>query len=112
MNARDTTLRPFTYRASDAELDDLRGVFSDAPAREGDDERSVAGRAAGDSGKAHALLGDAVRLAQGRSQVELLPELITEIDGLDIRFHPRHVEAADALPLLITHGWPDPCFTT
>lgn len=35
-----------------------------------------------------------------------LPQFITEIDGCDIHFvHVRSPEA-DAMPLLITHGWP------
>jgi hypothetical protein len=32
------------------------------------------------------LLGDGVRLAQGRGETEGLPHFITEIDGLDIHF--------------------------
>ncbi|TQM30825.1 pimeloyl-ACP methyl ester carboxylesterase [Nocardia bhagyanarayanae] len=36
-----------------------------------------------------------------------LPQFITEIDGLDVHF--VHVESPepDALPLLLTHGWPN-----
>src|SRR4029450_4958434 len=35
-----------------------------------------------------------------------LPQFVTEIDGVDIHF--IHVRSAheDALPLIITHGWP------
>jgi len=40
------------------------------------------------------------------SRLNALPQFMTEIDGLDIHF--IHVESAheNALPLIITHGWP------
>ena len=34
------------------------------------------------------------------------PQGVTEIDGLDIHFIHRRSERPDAIPLLITHGWP------
>jgi len=44
----------------------------------------------------------------GRVEARLnaLPQFVTEIDGVDIHF--IHVESshADALPLIMTHGWP------
>ena len=40
------------------------------------------------------------------AKLQALPNFITEIDGLDIHF--IHVRSAhqDALPLIVTHGWP------
>ena len=35
-----------------------------------------------------------------------LPHLITEIDGVDIHFIHVRSEHEDALPLIVTHGWP------
>jgi pimeloyl-ACP methyl ester carboxylesterase len=35
-----------------------------------------------------------------------LPQFITEIDGLDIHFIHVRSKHADALPLIVTHGWP------
>ena len=35
-----------------------------------------------------------------------LPNFITEIDGLDIHFIHVRSAHADALPLIVTHGWP------
>ena len=35
-----------------------------------------------------------------------LPQFITEIDGLDIHFIHVRSEHQDALPLIVTHGWP------
>ena len=35
-----------------------------------------------------------------------LPNFITEIDGLDIHFIHVRSQHQDALPLIVTHGWP------
>ncbi|MCB1748856.1 MAG: alpha/beta fold hydrolase [Gammaproteobacteria bacterium] len=35
-----------------------------------------------------------------------LPQFITEIDGLDIQFIHLRSKHADALPMVMTHGWP------
>jgi pimeloyl-ACP methyl ester carboxylesterase len=51
-------------------------------------------------------LGDRVRLAQGGGETELLPQFITEIDGLDIHFIHVRSQHDGALPLIVTHGWP------
>ena len=40
------------------------------------------------------------------SALNALPQFITEIDGLDIHFIHLRSTHDDALPLVITHGWP------
>src|SRR5215207_3004989 len=39
-------------------------------------------------------------------RLKALPHFITEIDGLDIHFIHVRSEHDDALPLIVTHGWP------
>jgi pimeloyl-ACP methyl ester carboxylesterase len=39
-------------------------------------------------------------------QLKALPHFITEIDGLDIHFIHVRSRHEDALPLIVTHGWP------
>ena len=39
-------------------------------------------------------------------RLNALPQFITEIDGLDIHFIHVRSEHEDALPLIVTHGWP------
>ena len=39
-------------------------------------------------------------------RLKALPHFITEIDGLDIHFIHVRSEHEDALPLIVTHGWP------
>lgn len=40
------------------------------------------------------------------AKLNALPQFITEIDGLDIHFIHIRSKHEDALPLIITHGWP------
>ncbi|GHO60184.1 epoxide hydrolase family protein [Ktedonobacter robiniae] len=40
------------------------------------------------------------------AKLNALPQFITEIDGLDIHFIHVRSKHADALPLIVTHGWP------
>jgi len=44
------------------------------------------------------------RKVEGR--LNSLPQFITEIDGLDIHFIHVRSEHENALPLIVTHGWP------
>ena len=39
-------------------------------------------------------------------QFAALPHFVTEIDGVDIHFIHARSEHDDALPLIVTHGWP------
>jgi hypothetical protein len=51
-------------------------------------------------------MDDGLRLACLEAKLNVLPQVITEIDGLDIHF--IHVRSAheDALGLIVNHGWP------
>jgi pimeloyl-ACP methyl ester carboxylesterase len=40
------------------------------------------------------------------ARLNALPQFITEIDGLDIHFIHVRSEHEDALPLVVSHGWP------
>ena len=50
--------------------------------------------------------GDRVRLREVEARLNAFPQFITEIDGLDIHFIHVRSKHEDALPLIITHGWP------
>ena len=52
------------------------------------------------------VLARQVRLAGRGGEAERFPQFRTEIDGHDVHF--IHVRSAvpDALPLVLTHGWP------
>src|SRR5215469_16606940 len=40
------------------------------------------------------------------ARLKALPNLITEIDGLDIHFIHVRSKHENALPMIVTHGWP------
>jgi pimeloyl-ACP methyl ester carboxylesterase len=40
------------------------------------------------------------------ARLNALPQFMTEIDGVDIHFIQVRSKHEDALPLIITHGWP------
>jgi pimeloyl-ACP methyl ester carboxylesterase len=44
--------------------------------------------------------------SQCEAKLNDLPNFITEIDGLDIHFIHVRSQHQDALPLIVTHGWP------
>jgi pimeloyl-ACP methyl ester carboxylesterase len=52
------------------------------------------------------LLAAGLRLAGGASAAEPLPQFVTEVDGLDRHFIHLRSPHAEAIPLVITHGWP------
>ena len=76
-------------------------------ARPGTGDGRLAGRAARHDAEAGALLGDRARLAQGaRRGSTPCRNFITEIDGLDIHFIHVRSKHENALPMIVTHGWP------
>jgi pimeloyl-ACP methyl ester carboxylesterase len=40
------------------------------------------------------------------ARLNALPQVITEIDGLDVHFIHARSQHEDALPIIVTHGWP------
>ena len=44
--------------------------------------------------------------ARCEAKLNALPQFITEIDGLDIHFIHVRSKHENALPLIVTHGWP------
>jgi pimeloyl-ACP methyl ester carboxylesterase len=43
---------------------------------------------------------------KAEAKLKALPNFLTEIDGLDIHFIHVRSKHADALPIIVTHGWP------
>ena len=102
-----TEIRPFHFDVDQEELDDLRRRMAATrwPEKEPVENRS--------QGVQLATIQALVRYWEseydfGRLQARLggLPHFLTEIDGLDIHFIHVRSQHEDALPLIITHGWP------
>jgi pimeloyl-ACP methyl ester carboxylesterase len=100
-------IRPFTVHFREEALDDLRRRLAATrwPSRELVDDRSQGVQLATMRalGRYWAKEYDLRRV---QSRLNGLPQFTTEIDGVDIHF--VHVRSAhpDALPLIMTHGWP------
>ena len=91
----------------EADLDDLRARIAATrwPEKETVDDLSQGVQARDDAG-ARALLGGEYDWRKCEARLNALPHFITEIDGLDIHFIHVRSEHEDALPLIVTHGWP------
>src|SRR6478736_1328229 len=100
-------VRPFAVRFSDDELDDLRRRINATrwPERETvtDDSQGVP------LALMQALArhwGTDYDWRRCEARLNALPNFLTEIDGLDIHFIHVRSPHEDALPLIVTHGWP------
>ncbi len=105
MSVRTEDVRPFTIDVPEEQLDDLRRriIATKWPDQETDPTQGVrldTIRALAD----YWATGYDWRAFERRFAA--LPHFVTEIDGVDIHF--IHVRSAqdDALPLIVTHGWP------
>ena len=103
----DVEVRPFRFRASDEDLDDLRRRIAATrlPERETVADQSQGVQLATMQKLAH-YWGTAYDWRRCEAQLNALPHFITEIDGLDIHFIHVRSKHANALPLIVTHGWP------
>ncbi|SDZ30457.1 epoxide hydrolase family protein [Herbiconiux ginsengi] len=102
-----TAIRPFTVDVEASELDDLKRRVRAVrlPERETVDDAS--------QGVQRQVVDDLIRYwadehdwRKVQDRLNALPQFVTEIDGVDIHF--LHVRSAhdDALPMIVTHGWP------
>jgi pimeloyl-ACP methyl ester carboxylesterase len=103
----DTVLRPFTIETPEADLEDLRARLAATrwPEKETADDQS--------QGPQLATMQALARYWQTQydwrkceARLNSVPNFITEIDGLDIHFIHVRSKHDDALPLIVTHGWP------
>lgn len=103
----DTTLRPFTVEFPEKELEELRSRIQATrwPDREtvGDTSQGVRLDTIQKLAR-HWASGYDWRRVEAR--LNSYPQFITEIDGLDIHFMHVRSRHEDALPLIVTHGWP------
>ena len=67
---------------------------------------SFTGCAAGRQGALFRYWADDYDLGRVQARLNALPQFTTEIDGVDIHFLHVRSQHEDALPLIMTHGWP------
>jgi pimeloyl-ACP methyl ester carboxylesterase len=106
-----TAVRPFRVDVPQADLDDLRRRLA---ATRWPDAETVPDRSQG------ARLADLQGLVEywsteydwrrGEAQLNAWPQFVTAVDGVDIHFFHVRSRHEDALPLIISHGWPGSVF--
>ena len=102
-----SAIRPFQFRAADQEIADVK---KRAAATRWPDKETVSDQSQG------VQLSTARKIAQHwaeqhdwrKCEAKLMayPHFITGIDGLDIHFIHVRSKHDDALPMIVTHGWP------
>jgi len=103
----DRSIRPFKAQVPQAALDELRGRIA---ATRWPDKEAVADAT---QGPQLARLQELVRYwgsgydwRKVEAQLNALPQFTTTIDGVDIHFIHVRSRHKNALPILVTHGWP------
>src|SRR5215472_417763 len=102
-----TDIRPFTIEIAEEKLDDLRRRIT---ATRWPNKELVADRSQGVQLEALQALArywlKEYDFGRVEARLNALPQFVTEIDGEDVHF--IHVTSShdDALPLIMTHGWP------
>jgi pimeloyl-ACP methyl ester carboxylesterase len=102
-----TQVRPFHVDVPEEELDDLRRRIAATrwPERETVADESQGVQLA-TMQKLVRYWGTEYDFRRVEARLNALPQFITEIDGLDIHFIHVRSPHENALPLIITHGWP------
>ena len=102
-----TAIRPFNIDFPEAELEELRARIA---ATRWPEKETVADQS---QGVPLATIRELARAwatdydwGKCEAKLNALPHFVTEIDGLDIHFVHVRSKHEDALPLVITHGWP------
>ncbi|PTL78841.1 epoxide hydrolase family protein [Vitiosangium sp. GDMCC 1.1324] len=103
----DTAIRPFRIHIPEAALVDLRRRLE---ATRWPDRETVTDRS---QGVQLAKMQELVRYwatdydwRKVEAKLNALPQFVTKIDGLDIHFVHIRSRHPNALPLIMTHGWP------
>src|SRR5262249_43149465 len=103
----DAAIRPFTIEIPEAELEALRArvVATRWPTKELVPDRSQGVRLATVRELARYWTGE-YDWRKCEARLNALPQFTTEIDGVEIHFVHVRSRHENALPLIMTHGWP------
>jgi pimeloyl-ACP methyl ester carboxylesterase len=103
----ETPIRPFSFRASDEDLADLKRRIQ---ATRWPDRETV------NDGSQGVQLATIQKLADYwaneydwrkiEARLNSFPNFITNVDGLDVHFIHVRSKHENALPIIVTHGWP------
>src|ERR671919_281653 len=102
-----TDIRPFQIDVADEQIDDLRRRIAATrwPSNELVEDRSQGVQLATIQELARYWVED-YDFGRIEARLNALPQFTTEIDGVDIHFIHVRSPHENALPLIMTHGWP------
>ena len=102
-----TEIRTFQVEITEERIDDLRRRIAATrlPTKELVEDRSQGVQLAAVRELAHYWATD-YDWRKAEAKLNALPQFTTEIDGVDIHFIHVRSQHEDALPLIMTHGWP------
>jgi pimeloyl-ACP methyl ester carboxylesterase len=105
--ANDKAIRPFHFTASKEALADMRKRIAATrwPEKETVTDKSQGVQLATMHKLARYWATD-YDWRKCEAKLNALPQFVTKIDGLDIHFIHVRSKNANALPIIITHGWP------
>jgi Epoxide hydrolase N terminus len=111
VRGEDRSIRPFKAHIAQARIDELRRRIKATrfPDRETVDDFSQGVQLE----KLKPLVqywGTRYDWRKAEAKLNALPQFVTSIDGLDIHFIHVRSRHANAMPLLMTHGWPGSVF--
>ena len=105
--ATDSAIRPFHFHASDEALADLRRRIAATNWPDGEVVHDAS------QGVQLATMRQLARYWETahdwrkiEARLNALPQFMTNIDGVDIHFIHVRSKESNALPLIVTHGWP------
>jgi len=106
-SASAVATRPFKIDVPDADLEDLRARVAATrwPEKETVEDQSQGVQLATMQALAR-YWADEYDWRRCEARLNAYPQFITEIDGLDIHFVHVRSKHEDALPVIVTHGWP------
>ncbi|RZT39343.1 epoxide hydrolase family protein [Cupriavidus agavae] len=109
--ASDESIRPFKVHVPQAQLDELRQRIA---ATRWPDQELVKDESQGiQLARVKALVqywGKDYDWRKAEAQLNALPQFVTRIDGVDIQFIHVRSRHPNAMPLILTHGWPGSIF--
>src|SRR6187401_192161 len=103
----ETAIRPFRVTIPEAQLAELRRKVADTrwPTKELVGDRSQGVQLATLKALAHYWATD-YDWRKAEARLNALPQFVTKIDGVDIHFIHVKSRHENAMPLVMTHGWP------
>jgi pimeloyl-ACP methyl ester carboxylesterase len=107
MSAKTEEIRPFTIKTNEADLEELRRRVAATrwPEKEPVNDQSQGVSLKTAQQIASYWLSD-YDWHKCETKLNALPQFMTEIDGLDIHFLHIRSKHDNAMPLLVSHGWP------